>query len=211
MKLINLDQGSADWLTWRMGGIGGSDAPIIMGVSPYMTREKLLSQKAVRRFGAVRKTDNGKTDAMKRGIEKEPMVRDEYCRRTGRTLDPQCGIHDKYPWMRASFDGLLLPDFSLVLEIKCPNRNVHQQALDGLVATLYWPQVQHLLAVSGGQALDFVTWSENPFFGSRHLARVKVKPELDYIEALIEAEQMFVDEVKAARKKMKTPRRLLTS
>lgn len=206
MKLVNLDQGSADWLTWRQGGIGGSDSPIIMGVSPYMTREKLLNQKAVRRFGVERKTDKDKTEAMKRGIEKEPMVRDEYNRRTGRILLPQCGIHDKYPWMRASFDGLLLPDFSLVLEIKCPNRNVHQQALDGLVATLYWPQVQHLLAVSGGQSLDFVTYSENAFFGPHHLARVKVKPEEDYIQALIEAEEMFVREVEAARSKMKKPR-----
>lgn len=206
MKLVNLDQGSADWLQWRMGGIGGSDAGIIMGVSPYMTREALLKQKAVRRFGVERKTDTGKTEAMKRGIEKEPIVRDEYCRRTGRQLDPQCGIHDRYPWMRASFDGLLLPDFSLVLEIKCPNRNVHQQALDGLVATLYWPQCQHLLAVSGGKSLDFVTYSENAFFGPRHLARVKVKPEDDYIQALIEAEEMFVREVEAARSKMKKPR-----
>jgi putative phage-type endonuclease len=206
MRLINLDQGGNDWLVWRAGGIGGSDSGVIMGVSPYCTREKLLGQKAVRRFGITRQTNTGKTDAMLRGIEKEPMVRDTYNKRTGQNLVPACGIHDKYQWMRASFDGLLLPDFTRALEIKCPNKNVHQSALDGIVATLYWPQVQHLLAVSGADRLDFVSWSENPFFGDRQLARVIVRPDWPYIEEMIEAEKIFMEEVMAARAKFKKPK-----
>ena len=208
MYLVNLEQGSADWLEWRMGGIGGSDAPIIMGVSPYQKREDLLSKKIVRRFGAVRKTNNGKTDAMLRGLEKEPMVRDTYNRRTGRDLQPQCGIHDKLKWMRASFDGLLIPDYSLVLEIKCPNKNDHSSAIEGLVPTHYWPQMQHLLAVSGGQKLHYLSWSENRFFGERHFAKVVVLPDPAYQAELIEAEKMFVDDMKKGRAKLKNPKRM---
>ena len=32
---LNLDQKTQEWLIWRAQGIGASDAPIIMGVSPW--------------------------------------------------------------------------------------------------------------------------------------------------------------------------------
>ena len=40
-RLINLEQGTYEWLEWRMGGLGASDAPVVMGVSPYSTSRTL--------------------------------------------------------------------------------------------------------------------------------------------------------------------------
>lgn len=203
MKIVDLDQQSPDWLNWRMGGIGGSDAPIIMGVSKFTTRDKLLAQKAARRFGFLRQSDKGKSPAMMRGIKLEPEIRDEYNRRTGRDLRPACGLHDTIAWLRASFDGLRLPDCDLVLEIKCPNQDDHHSALGGLVPSHYWPQMQHLLAVSGSKKLHYLSYSENRRFGDRHHAIVKVAPDPQYIEELIAAERLFVEEMQRIRAKMK--------
>ena len=211
MRLINLDQQSSDWLEWRMGGIGGSDAAIVMGVNKRyddktLTRETLLRQKIIRRFGAVRKTDIGKSPAMMRGIEKEPLIRDEYNRRTGRNLQPACGIHSELDWMRASFDGLA-EDGLLVLEIKAPCKDDHERALEGFVPTHYWPQVQHLLAVSAAPKLHYLSWSENRFFGDQHFAKVIVNPDRVYIERLIDQESRFVEEINRGREKMKNPKK----
>src|SRR5690606_2655687 len=37
MVLVDLEQGSPEWLAWRAEGIGASDAATIMGENPYQT------------------------------------------------------------------------------------------------------------------------------------------------------------------------------
>lgn len=46
MKIHNLVQGSPEWLAFRAQHFGASDAPAMMGVSPYKTRQQLLREKA---------------------------------------------------------------------------------------------------------------------------------------------------------------------
>ena len=40
-----MEQEGFEWHKWRMGGIGSSDAPVVMGVSPYKTIEQLYLEK----------------------------------------------------------------------------------------------------------------------------------------------------------------------
>ena len=40
-----MEQKSEEWLDWRKKGIGSSDAPIIMGVSPWKTPFELWEEK----------------------------------------------------------------------------------------------------------------------------------------------------------------------
>jgi len=47
-RLENLRQNSTDWHDWRRGGLGSSDAPVVMGNSPWMTPRKLWSIKTHR-------------------------------------------------------------------------------------------------------------------------------------------------------------------
>jgi len=35
MKVVDLEQGTPQWLAWRRAGIGASEAPVIMGLSPW--------------------------------------------------------------------------------------------------------------------------------------------------------------------------------
>ena len=44
MKTHNLTQGSAAWLAYRATHFNASDAPAMLGVSPYKTRTELLHE-----------------------------------------------------------------------------------------------------------------------------------------------------------------------
>lgn len=44
MKIHNLIQGSPEWLAYRAKHFNASDAPAMMGCSPYKTRAQLLRE-----------------------------------------------------------------------------------------------------------------------------------------------------------------------
>lgn len=173
-----LIQGSDVWLEWRNHGIGGSDAPVIMGVSPWMTAYELWEIKTGKR---EQKVSNW---AMKRGTDMEPIARQAYEEKTGHIMEPVCLTHPQLEWMRASLDGITL-EGDLALEIKCPGRDDHATTKAGKVPDKYVPQVQHILAVSGAKSLHY--WS----FDGEEGVLVEVLPDDLYINCLIEEEQRF--------------------
>lgn len=177
--LPHLEQGSPQWLAWRQTGLGCSDAPAIMGESPWKTPRQLWLEKT----GQAALEDS--TFAMRRGQRMEPIARQLYQDRTGRVVRPCCGRHEQYAWLLASLDGLDLWG-ALAVEIKAPNVDCHQQALDGQVPERYRPQVQHILLVSRAQRCDYVSYSEHRAYeGDERLAIVPVEPEPSYQELLL--------------------------
>jgi len=94
----------AEWLKERKQGIGGSDSPIVCGVSRY---KGPLDLWAVKR-GLVE--DQEETEPMEVGKAIEPAIRQLYEKRTGRTVLDQ-GIHTfvnkQFDYIRASVDGLV--------------------------------------------------------------------------------------------------------
>lgn len=199
MKRVRMDQQSEAWHVWRAGGLGGSDAPAIMGISKWQTRQQLLEYKAAHWGGGARKwgglVRKNKSAAMERGIEKEPMVRALYVELTGIQVQPACVIHDTLPWLRASLDGLNVPTDTLMVEIKCPSNEDHRCALVGVVPTKYWAQVQHQLAIGVPQVekLHYVSWTDSKVFSKwDQLKVVPVTPSKAYIEELIAEESRFI-------------------
>jgi putative phage-type endonuclease len=140
-----------DWLKWREGGIGGSDAAAVMGVSPFETPEELW----LRRTGRLAPKPD--TFPMRRGRMLEPQARAEYERRTGIAMPKQLGIHDVHPWLRASFDGFNreLPRIS---EFKCPGRVDHGRACRGEVPAHYTWQCVQLMLVSDLPDVDYLSY-----------------------------------------------------
>ena len=173
-----LTQGTAAWLSWRREGVGASDAPVIMGVSPWMDLDTLWLDKTGRRAAA---RSNG---AMRRGQQLEPVARRLYVRTTGLPVEPICLEHGTHRWMRGSFDGLSA-DGRVALEIKCPGVSDHCTALRGRVPEKYVPQLQHLLAVSGARVCHY--WSYRDGEG----ALIEVAPDRGYIKQLTERERDF--------------------
>src|SRR5690606_6793210 len=141
-QLLNIEQGSSEWLSLRKTKITATDIPKIMGVSPWDTARTLwLKKKGLMPEQPV-------TDVMRSGAEIEPKIRDMCNARLDMIFVPAVGLRDEFRWAMASFDGINEID-RCVLEIKLANKADHSMALQGKIPEKYYPQVQWQLFVSG--------------------------------------------------------------
>lgn len=197
MKILDLSQGSPDWHKIRGGKVGASDAPAIMGVSPYITRAELLEEKVT---GKKRESQY----AMRRGNRLEPTARALYELEYGVQAPPVCVLHDDYEWMMSSLDGLVTagdsPADCYIVEIKCWRWQNHDLCLAGVVPEEVYPQIQHQLMTTGLDRCDLVSYTEHSQFGeSDRLAVIRVETDAEYQATLFEAEEAFWGEVLAGR------------
>ena len=110
-KYVTLDQSGAEWLQWRQGGVGGSDAAVLMGSNPWCKPSELMGKK----IGTI--PEQYENERMARGKRLEPIVREMYEDLTGLKVEPACVEHESYPWFMASLDGIT-KDGKLIVEIK---------------------------------------------------------------------------------------------
>lgn len=183
MKIVDLKQNSRDWYEWRKQGIGASEAPAVMGVSPWSTPFQLWAKKTGKweepppnEFAAA---------AMRRGNELEPVVRDMFNAR-GVAYNPLSASHDTHLFIRASLDGWN-EETKTFIEIKCPNKKDHSGAVAGKVPEKYFPQLQQQFLVTGAQKAFYVSWDGR----SAELAMVPVFPDQVYQEKLLGALKAF--------------------
>jgi putative phage-type endonuclease len=158
VKIVRLDQNTSDWLAWRTGGVGASDAPIVLGVSPWKTREELLAEKRAS-LGRARpgRYEKPMSAMMARGKELEPEAVAWYAGLTGIVTGPLCCHHDEHEWIKASLDGWSESP-RRILEVKCPGRSAHDSALAGEVPDYYVPQLVHQALVTGCGRIDYVSY-----------------------------------------------------
>lgn len=177
--VIELDQGTPEWLSWRKTKIGAADSAIILGQSPWTTREQLWLTK----MGMYEVEE---TDAMKRGKELEPIVRELLMIEYGMFIKPIIYQHGEYDWMIASLDGIA--DDGEIFEIKCPGMNTHQWAVDGYIPNYYQTQMQHQMEVCQADRMTYVSY--NPEHSQR-LICLDVYRDDEYIKELVEHEKRF--------------------
>jgi putative phage-type endonuclease len=84
--IIPHDQGTQEWQEWRKTGLGGSDAPVIMGVSPWNTPYKLWAERCG--LLAPRRSNS----AMDRGNALEPKIRAQYELIRDLEMQPVCPV-----------------------------------------------------------------------------------------------------------------------
>ena len=111
----------------RKLGIGGSDVPIIMGQSSFMTPVQLWLQKR----GELELDDTQSPQAYWGSIL-EDLVRQEFAKRNNVTVEqPDTIIHPKYDYFRGNLDGYI-PELDAVLEVKTCNQFMsHEWGQDG--------------------------------------------------------------------------------
>ena len=197
MILIPLRQKSQEWYDWRHSGIGGSDAPVIMGASPYSTRTQLLEEKAT-------KSNRPGNWATSRGTRLEPVAAELYAIKNPYVnCQSACVQSERVPWLLASLDLLVTDDLEVpqrIGEVKCWKWQNHDLVLQGICPKEVFPQIQHQLAATGLLECDLVSYSDNRKFGpEEQLAVLRVRADLGYQDELLEAEQAFWDEVLQAR------------
>jgi predicted phage-related endonuclease len=89
------------------------------------------------------------------------------------------------------------------LEIKCPGHWSHFHACHGRVPKYYQAQLQHQLLVSGAEKVHYFSYRPEPDLSPQEQwALIEVEPDLDYIEALLEHERAFWEELQARRQRM---------
>jgi putative phage-type endonuclease len=153
-----LEQGSAAWHAWRGRGLGASDAPALMGMSPWKTPFELWAEKA----GILppEEATGHQAAAMARGTRLEPRARELYIEQTGIVVEPQTFTHPEHEFLRASLDGWN-EEKKHIVEIKVPNKADIATAKAGRIPKKYFSQLTHQLLVKPDAAtLDYVTLEE---------------------------------------------------
>lgn len=160
---------TAEWHAWRQQGIGGSDVIILAageGVvkAPSWVKNSrwLWEVKTGRRSGEI-----PSNAAMQRGTDGEGPARAAFIKATGIQVSPMFGENEKFPFIRASLDGVSF-GMDVAVEIKVPSLERHQAAKSGAIPEYYLAQMAH-------QAL--VLWEHPDNFDGKEMNYVSYHPE----------------------------------
>ncbi len=177
MKTIDLIQGSPEWQAHRAQHFNASDAPAMMGCSPYMTRTELLTRM---KTGISAEVDAATQRRFDDGHRFEALARPLAEKIIGEELYPVTGTNGQ---LSASFDGLtMLGDTAF--EHKTLNLSmaglvwVSESAADFLPLH-YLVQMEQQLMVSGADRVLFMAtkWNGDTLVEARHCWYVS-DPEL---------------------------------
>ena len=175
-----------EWHLWRQKGLGGSDAPVVMGFHKYRTlldlyEEKISTEVKVEETNFIQQ----------KGNEAEVKVRALF----------ELLQEEEYPAdlveqgvLRASLDGRSKCKTKIV-EFKLLGAERWQECKTTYrVPDDHYPQVQHNLAVSRAEFCWYVgakyKRGQNTFT-SEDLVTLKIYPDLEYQKVLIEKELKF--------------------
>jgi putative phage-type endonuclease len=157
VKIIDHPQGSTEWLAHRAEHFNASDAPAMLGVSPYKTRAQLLREMHTGvsvdiDIATQKRFDNGhRAEALARPIAEQIIGEDLY---------PVVGCEGR---LSASFDGLTM-DESIAFEHKALNeelRAAFRAIADGAgqdaLPIYHRAQMEQQLMISGAERVLFVS------------------------------------------------------
>lgn len=178
MIIIDVEQGSDEWLKARLGVPTASNyGKVITSTGkPSATAEKYANELIAQRLtGQI--PELFKSDAMERGNELEPQARAYYELMTDNEVD-EVGLIINDIGAGCSPDGLIGDDGGL--EIKCPLASTHVGYMRaGKLPTAYVQQVQGCMYVTGRKWWDFVS-----FHPDMESMIIRVERDDDYIQKL---------------------------
>lgn len=170
MKTLNLQQSTPEWAAHRAQHFNASDAPAMLGVSPYKSRAALLREAAT---GVVAEVDAGTQRRFDDGHRYEALARPLAEQIIGEDLYPCVGISDHDPRLSASFDGLTLAE-DVAFEHKSLNDDLRAALVEGATgANLplhYRVQMEQQCMVSGAERVLFMAskWNGDDLVEERH-------------------------------------------
>lgn len=187
-----MEQNSKEWLEWRKKGIGGSDAPIILGISPWKTSYELWEEKT----GLVEKKEDENNFITEKGHRLEPKARALYeIHSDGLEFPPELVQREDRPEHRASLDGRNA-SIKKTLEIKFVGAGEKwEMALNGEIPDYYMAQIQWQLYVTGDESVDYIAYNEK----ENKIAVVNVKPDIKFIAKMVKAVDKFWDKVNSKK------------
>jgi putative phage-type endonuclease len=167
-------------------GIGGSEAGTIAGINPYKTPLDLYMEKK----GLVEPEEP--SEAMLWGLLLEPVIAEEYARRTGYKLvcPGRTLRHQEHVWMIGHLDAVA-SDNGNPIGLECKTTGQFSAKLWGEPGTdqipeAYILQVQHYMAITGFAMFDVAV-----LIGGRDFRIYRVHRDEELIKRLIEMEADF--------------------
>lgn len=183
MRIIQLTQGTPEWHRHRATHFNASDAPAMMGQSPYTPRGELLKRIAT---GITPEVDQNLQRIFDKGHELEAKARPVVEKMIGRELYPLVGAVED---LSASFDGITIDEL-LAWEHKTLNNSIRQafeqaqaagepdKAAEYLPA-VYRIQMEHQLIVSGAEKVLFTASNDLEMMSAEYVSdpalREKIK------------------------------------
>lgn len=128
--------------------IGGSDLPVIMGLSPYKSALQLFLEKT----GKMETPDISQNEAIVFGNKLEGVIADVFCERTGKKVRRvnSAIVNPEYPWLTAHIDRDVVGEEAL---LECKNSYAYNPAFGSDYADDipdgYLIQVQSYLLATG--------------------------------------------------------------
>ena len=156
MKIHNLIQGSPEWLAYRSEHFNASDAPAMLGCSPYKTRDQLLREMHT---GIAEAVDAGQQRRFDNGHRLEALARPLAEQIVGEDLYPITGSNGR---LSASFDGMTLDETrgfehkALNADLRAAFRAIAEGAGTDALPLHYRVQMEQQLYVCGGERVLFV-------------------------------------------------------
>lgn len=171
------------WLEMRKHGIGGSDASAVCGLNRWRGPLDVYLDKVSK---ATEQADN---EAMYWGRVMEPVLREEFAKRTGLKTEamPYLFSFKEYPFMLADIDGIVREEDGSVslLELKTANGFAASDWENGLPQE-YYIQIQHYLAVCDLQKAYVAV-----LLGGNHFQYEEIPRDEETIRMIIAMEQNF--------------------
>ncbi len=172
-----------EWLDFRKSGIGGSDASVVCGINCYKSPVELWMEKT----GRQPHQEAGESAYW--GTQLEPLVRDEFTKRTGIEVKlAKCILQsDEFPFMQANLDGVCYdPELGdCIFEAKTATA-FKLGEWENSIPDEYMLQIQHYMAVTGFKAAYIAV-----LIGGNTFRWKKIDRDEEIISALVKLEKDF--------------------
>jgi predicted phage-related endonuclease len=189
LRILDLQQGTGEWLSHRAACLNASDAPAMKGVSKYRTRSDLIREKAT---GIQPEYDAGTLARFRAGHDAEANIRPHAENIIGEELYPVTGENEINGLrMSASSDGLTM-DGEIGFEHKIWNEAIAESVRRGVVPESHIWQIVHQHAVFGLKRTLFMVSDGT----SEKCEFCWVEVSQEQIDLLIAGWRQFDDDVK---------------
>lgn len=182
-----LAQGTPAWHLWRHDGVGGSDAPAVIGVSPYRSVREIFREKS--KAEPRSNANSGKAYIYALGHSTEAKCRALLEKKLEADFPPACAEHESRGFLRASLDGL--NENLGIFEAKLLSSSTLGSILrNQALPEHHYVQVQHSLAVTRMDRCFYMALDPRD-----QGLLVEVRANHDYIAKLESEEMRFWDKV----------------
>lgn len=184
-EIIELEQGTPEWLSVRLNHVTASNVPAIQNISPYKTRLEYFEELFNKKTKPI-----ANNHAMQIGHQVEIAGR-EYCEsHYGFKMSPAVVKSKVIPDLLASLDGFNI-DQEIIFESKYVGAEVLKSILESKIPDHHYAQVQSQLLATG--AKQCIYFAQNP---AGEVAIVEIKPSAKAMTQISEDVTKFMQDVR---------------